>query len=254
MEREVKCKNKEIRELREKLAFVQSQTTAVKTSISQNSTEIDQIKREKLSTASTMSKLQKELSKKDTSINQLAGEIESLRHELRECQCKRKQMYSMVNEVHANQSEFQRSHEYEELRREKASAVNTLNQMQTDLTQKDLIIKKMSSEIETLRIELRECQMHNRVIEREQSTRNDLEEVTREKAVAVGLVNQMQKDLAQKEAVISKLSREIEIFKRDLKESEAMRARLEENLKSEQTSEDRLAMKEKELVVIRSVS
>lgn len=260
MEREVKIKNKEIRELREKLAFLQNQTTSgVKTSISStiDSTDLDQIKRDKLNVVSTMNKLQKELSNKDTSINKLAKEIESLKFELRECQCKRKQMLSHFDErEETGRSEFQLS-DREDLLKEKATAINIANQMQKDLSQKDLIISKMSQEIENLRVELRQCQFHNKTIEREQSNRMEIEELMREKTVAVGLVNQMQKDLSQKEAVISRMTRDIEIFKRDLKESESSRAQLEEKLKLEyekRTQDDKQALKEKELVVLRSVS
>lgn len=84
----------------------------------------------------------------------------------------------------------------------------------------------------------------------------EIDQIKRDKSVAVGLVNQMQKDLSTKDVTISKLAREIEGFKRELKESEQARKELDEKLRlatDKRKMEEEQILKEKELVVLRSV-
>jgi predicted RNase H-like nuclease (RuvC/YqgF family) len=84
----------------------------------------------------------------------------------------------------------------------------------------------------------------------------EFEQVKRDKSIAVGLVNTMQKDLANKDGTISKLAREIEGYKREIREKDAAYKELDEKFTSLNNSkkfdEDR-ANKDKELTVLKTV-
>lgn len=223
LEREIKAKSREIRELRDKLAFYQSQTQAVqqqqqsresvsaKTSatLSQLSSELEHIKRDKTIAMGQVNKLQKDLSTKDISISRLAREIEGLKRELKVyegCSC--------------------------------SARKDTERSSEDDRKHVTMVAPTTS----------KEATSDWRGIEQE--------ELIKEKSIAVGLVNQMQKDLSNKEAVITKMAREIEILKRDLRESENVRKELDDRLRlatDKQLQDEEQALKDKELVVLRSV-
>lgn len=84
---------------------------------------------------------------------------------------------------------------------------------------------------------------------------SELEQVKRDKSIACGLVNTMQKDLANKDGTISKLAREIEGYKRELKDRETKYADLEEKYNiaiDPKRVEEEKQNKEKELIVLRT--
>ena len=85
----------------------------------------------------------------------------------------------------------------------------------------------------------------------------EIDQIKRDKSIAVGLVNTMQKDLANKDSTISKLAREIEGYKNKLKEREVSLKDIEEKfnilLNSKKMDEDKIN-KEKELIVLKTVS
>ena len=80
----------------------------------------------------------------------------------------------------------------------------------------------------------------------------ELDSIKRDKSIAVGLVNTMQKDLANKDSTISKLAREIEGYKNKLKERDVAFKELDEKfnsmINSKKMDEEKLN-KEKELIV-----
>ena len=84
----------------------------------------------------------------------------------------------------------------------------------------------------------------------------EIDQIKRDKSIAVGLVNTMQKDLANKDSTISKLAREIEGYKNKLKEREVSLKDLEEKFNamigSKKLDEDKVN-KEKELIVLKTV-
>ena len=85
----------------------------------------------------------------------------------------------------------------------------------------------------------------------------ELEQVKRDKSIACGLVNTMQKDLSNKDGTISKLAREIEGYKRELKDREAKYAELEEKFNvatDPRKLDEEKQNKEKELIVLKTVS
>lgn len=255
MEREVRSKNKEIRELREKLAFFQNQTSArMKPSISptREYTDLEHNNREICTGMDMINKLKNELSAKDANINKMVNEIKALRADLSECQCKRNPIFTQPNQREEMiRSEFRRFDHAE-----KTKNIKIVNELQKELTQKDLKINQMSWEIESLHAELQKFNSQNTIAEGGNSNQMEMEELIREKNLAANLVNQMQKDLNQKEAIISKMTRDIDIFRRDLKECERSRAQLEEKIGIESTKrqDEKQALQDKELVVTRSVS
>ena len=87
-------------------------------------------------------------------------------------------------------------------------------------------------------------------------TNAELDQIKRDKSIAVGLVNTMQKDLANKDSTISKLAREIEGYKNKLKEREVAFKELDEKfnamLSSKKMDEEKIN-KEKELIVLKTV-
>ncbi len=85
---------------------------------------------------------------------------------------------------------------------------------------------------------------------------SELEQVKRDKSIACGLVNTMQRDLSNKDSTISKLAREIEGYKRELKDREARYTELEEKYNiaiDPKRIDEEKQNKEKELIVLRSV-
>ncbi|RNA12863.1 forkhead-associated domain-containing 1-like [Brachionus plicatilis] len=64
-----------------------------------------------------------------------------------------------------------------------------------------------------------------------QGSTSELDQIKRDKSIAVGLVNTMQKDLSNKDCTISKLAREIEGFKREAKDKDTTIRELGEQLK-----------------------
>lgn len=85
---------------------------------------------------------------------------------------------------------------------------------------------------------------------------SEFEQVKRDKSIAVGLVNTMQKDLANKDGTISKLAREIEGYKRELREKDAAYKELDEKFTSLNNSkkfDEERANKDKELTVLKTV-
>lgn len=215
LEREIKAKSREIRELRDKLAFYQSQThsqqaSSAKTSatLTQLSSELEQIKRDKTIAMGQVSKLQKDLSTKDVSISRLAREIEVLKRELKEY------------EGLSTRKDTVRTSSEDERNERKAATTSKVSKETVDWRQMEQ------------------------------------EELVKEKSIAIGLVNQMQKDLANKEVIITKMAREIESMKRELREGENLRKELEDRLRlatDRQRQDEEQALKEKELVVLRSV-
>ena len=87
-------------------------------------------------------------------------------------------------------------------------------------------------------------------------TNAEVETIKRDKSIAVGLVNTMQKDLSNKDSTISKLAREIEGYKRELHEREHAYADLldkyNEAVDPNRVDEAKINT-EKELTVLRAV-
>lgn len=85
--------------------------------------------------------------------------------------------------------------------------------------------------------------------------RNELERVKKDKGITTGLVTQMQRDMSSKDSTISKLTREIETLKKELRERDSQITSLSSKLKqptkdTPRTSEDKDA-REKELISLR---
>lgn len=87
----------------------------------------------------------------------------------------------------------------------------------------------------------------------------EMEQMRRDKSIAVGLVNTMQKDLNNKDITINKLGRDIEVYKRQVADREKQIAELEEKLKNATESnskakDEETSNREKELTVLNAVS
>ena len=84
----------------------------------------------------------------------------------------------------------------------------------------------------------------------------ELEQIRRDKSIACGLVNTMQKDLSNKDATICKLTRDIDVLKRQVTERETSMTELEEKMKSlndAKKQDGERENKEKELTVANAV-
>nr|KAG5691839.1 hypothetical protein BaRGS_033443 [Batillaria attramentaria] len=87
--------------------------------------------------------------------------------------------------------------------------------------------------------------------------RNDLERVKKDKSITSGLVTQMQRDMSNKDSTISKLTREIEVLKKDLRERDKLLSntnvkvnKIREASSTTKVAEERDA-REKELISLR---
>lgn len=87
--------------------------------------------------------------------------------------------------------------------------------------------------------------------------RNELERVKKDKGITSGLVTQMQRDMSNKDSTISKLTREIEVLKKDLRERDKLLSnanikvnKIREVSATSKVAEERDA-REKELVSLR---
>lgn len=79
----------------------------------------------------------------------------------------------------------------------------------------------------------------------------------RDKSIAVNLVNTMQKDLTNKDLTISKLAREIEGYKRELKEKENTCKQMEDKLNAaldEKAKSEELAVRDQEINTLKIVN
>lgn len=189
LEREIKVKTKEIRELREKLAFYQSQTTktqsSLNTQLTELSNELEQFKRDKQTAMAQVAKLQKDLFTKDANLSRVGREIDALRRDLKSCECGS----GSTRRTNDNGSNWKRVEE-DDLVKEKNIAVNLVNQMQKDLSAKDVILMKMAREIEGYKRELREFEIVRKELEEKlkiatDSRRQNEEQILKDKELVV---------------------------------------------------------------------
>lgn len=105
-------------------------------------------------------------------------------------------------------------------------------------------------ELRSKSIEIRELKEKVSFLQSQITSSSELEQVKRDKSIAVNLVNTMQKDLTNKDLTISKLAREIEGYKRELKEKDTNLKQVEERLANaldEKSKNDELAAKDQEI-------
>ncbi|XP_064642257.1 forkhead-associated domain-containing protein 1-like [Lineus longissimus] len=131
-----------------------------------------------------------------------------------------------------------------------------VNQLQGEIDAKTAELKKQAHIISestdnpaSLRIALNEHVQANTDI------RSELEKTRKDKSITSGLVTQMQRDMSNKDATISRLTREIENLKKELKEKDVQLAavnakftRLKDNKKADEERDANV----KELVALRS--
>ena len=122
-----------------------------------------------------------------------------------------------------------------------------MSQLERELKMKTIEIKDLKE-----KISFYQCQQNMG-----SGQNSELEQVKRDKSIACGLVNTMQRDLSNKDSTISKLAREIEGYKRELKDRETRYTELEEKYNiaiDPKRIDEEKQNKEKELIVLRSVS
>lgn len=115
----------------------------------------------------------------------------------------------------------------------------------------------IEQELKTKSIEIKELKEKISFLQNQVNTSNEIEQVKRDKSIAVSLVNTMQKDLTNKDLTISKLAREIEGYKRELKERDNAYKQLEDkhNLSVDaKTKEEERVAKETEINTLKIVT